>query len=109
MLEITGANFNIGSNGSLGMKTESGMMQWDLTILSKLLRIFTFVILINPSPGNLRLAKMREKEIDNQELSPIISSRDFASKQGGNVMILTFFMMLITFILIPHYSQHIFV
>ena len=28
---------------------------------------------------------------------------------ANDVMILTFFMMLITFILIPHYSQHIFV
>ena len=109
MLKVTGANFNIGSNRSAEMKTESGMMQQDLTIPPNLLRIFSLVILINLSPENLRLAKVKGKEVNNQELSSIIYSRDFASQQGANLMILTFLMMLITFILILYYSQHIFV
>ena len=62
------------------MKTESGMIGQDLTILLKLLKIFTLVILINPSLKNLRLAKMRGKEVDNQELSFIICSKSLASK-----------------------------
>ena len=91
------------------MKTESSMMQQDLTILPKLLQIFNLVILINPSPENLRLINVKGEKFDNQELSSIICLRDFASKQGGNVVIFTFFMMLITYILIPHYFQHIFI
>ena len=62
------------------MKIESGMIQQDLTILPKLLRIFTFIILINPNLENLRLAKVKGKEVDNQKLSTIICSRDLVSK-----------------------------
>lgn len=72
MLEIIKANFNIMLNGPVGMKTESGMMRPDLTILPKLSKIITLVILINPGLENLRLIKMREKEVDNQDLSFII-------------------------------------
>ena len=87
-----------------GIKTKSGIIQQDLTILLKLLRFSILVILRNPSPGNLRLAKIKEKEVDNQELSSIIWSKDLASKQRSNIMIFTFLIMLITYLLIPHYS-----
>ena len=62
------------------MKRESGMIQQDLKILPKLLKISTFFIWINVSPQNLRLAKMRKKEVDNQELSFIICLKNYASK-----------------------------
>ena len=74
MLEVTETNFNIRSNGSAMMKTEDGMMQQNLTILPKLLRISTLVILKSPGPGNLRLAKIRGKEVDNQELFLLFAS-----------------------------------
>ena len=84
------------------MKTKSGMMQQNLIILSKFLKIFTFIILINPSPENLRLVKVRGKKVDNQELSFIICLKDLTSKHEGNIIIFTFLMMLITYILILH-------
>ena len=68
MLEVTRAIFNIGSNRSTGTKTEGSMIQHDFTILLKLLRIFTLVILINQSSKNLRLGKVREKEVNNQDV-----------------------------------------
>ena len=91
------------------IKTKSGIIRQDLIILLKLLRIFTLIILRNSGLENLWLAKVKEKEVDNQVLSSIIHSRDLVPKQGGNLIILTFLMMFITYLLISHYYEHIFV
>lgn len=49
MLKVIKVNFNIGSNKVARRKIESCMIQQDLKTLQKLLRIFTFVTLINLS------------------------------------------------------------
>lgn len=65
MLEFTRANFNIGLNESAEMKTKNSIMQKDWISLPKLMKIFTLIILINPSPKNLWLTEMRGKKVDN--------------------------------------------
>ena len=78
-LKVTGVNFNIKSNGLIGMKIESGTILQDLGILQKLLKIFTFGILTNLSLVNQKHTKVRRKEIENFGFFSI-RSRDFASK-----------------------------
>lgn len=48
ILEITKENFNIKSNRLVRVKTKSGIMSSNLIILLKLLKIFIFIIIINP-------------------------------------------------------------
>lgn len=68
MLEITEANFNIESNRLVGVKTKSSTMLQDERIVQKLFKIFTFVILINPSLVFQQHAKVEEREVENSKL-----------------------------------------
>lgn len=65
LIEIIRANFNIKLNKSAKMKIKSSIIQQDLIISLRLLMIFTFIVLINSSPQNLWLAKIKGKEVDN--------------------------------------------
>ena len=65
MLEIIRANFNIKLNELARIKTENNMMQYDLIIFPKLLKIFTLIILINSGLRNLQFAKVIRKKVDN--------------------------------------------
>lgn len=47
MLKVMKINLNIRLNKFIEIKTESDIIQQDLTIFQKLLKIFTFIILIN--------------------------------------------------------------
>ena len=67
------------------MKTGNDMMLLNLIILQKLLRIFVFVILISRNPKQ----KIRQNETTK---SQVIYSRDFASKQKGNMIIHSLFL-----------------
>ncbi len=61
------------------MKIESDMMLQDLRIPQKLLKIITFVILINPDLVNQQCAKVGGKKVENLEFSSTICSRNLTS------------------------------
>ena len=64
MLEVTSINFDIGSNRWVEMKTESSIMQQDLRISRKLLKIFTFVILKSRELEYQQYRKVSGKETE---------------------------------------------
>ncbi len=61
------------------MKIEGGTMLQDSRIPQKLLKIFTFVILINPDLANPHHTNMGGKRVDNSEFFSSICLRDLAS------------------------------
>ena len=58
MLKVIEEKFNIGLNELAGMRTENGMMLFDLIVLQKLLRIFMLII---PISRNLKQKKITRR------------------------------------------------
>lgn len=65
MLKNTEINFNIRSKKLAEMKIKNNSILQDLIIIQKLIKIFTFIILINPSLENQWYTKILEKKVEN--------------------------------------------
>lgn len=68
MLKVSEINFNIQSNKIIRIKTDGNIIQQDLRNSKILLKILTFVTLINSSLKNQQYAKLGEKKIEMKRI-----------------------------------------